>query len=68
MGDETKHKGATKGDGGLAICACYDDEELIDDERSGGKELREGENEMGDLIGGNEIQFCWQGCHVTRYM
>lgn len=53
MGDETKHKGTTKGHGGLAVCDCYGDEELVGDEQSGDEELRVGEN-------GHRISHRWR--------
>ena len=42
MDDETKRKGATKGDGGLVIYDCHGDKELKGDEWSGDEDLREG--------------------------
>ena len=58
LGNETKHKGATKGDGEVAVCDRYGnedlggneqsgDEELRGDERSGDEELKEGKNGYG---------------------
>lgn len=44
LGNETKYKGATKGDGGLAICDSYGHGELRGDEQSGNEEIREGGN------------------------
>ena len=49
MGDETKHKGTTKGDGGMAFYDCYGNEELKGNERSGNEELREENGCRGSL-------------------
>ena len=64
MGNVIKHRGATKSHGKLAVCDCYDDEELRDDDHSRDEELRvddhsrdeepkEGEMNVGDLTCGN---------------
>ena len=44
LGNETKHKGTTKCDGGLAICDSYGNEELKGDEQSRDEEVWEGGN------------------------
>jgi len=68
VGDETKHKGTTKGHGRLIVCDCYGDEELEGDEQSGDEELRVGEMDIGYLIGGDGMKIRWQGCHIAGYM
>jgi len=47
LGNDTKHKGATKGYGKLAVRDCYGDEELKGNERSANEELREVKSERG---------------------
>lgn len=56
MGNVTKHKGVTKGDGKLAVCDCYGDEELKGDKHSCDEEPREGEMDTRYLTGGDGTQ------------